>query len=122
MIPEKLLQILKNEGPAAIATLGDEGPHLVNTWNSYISVIDNHLVFPAGGMNKTEANVSKNNKVLITLGSREVAGLKNQGAGFLIKGTVSFEKSGPIFDIVKKRFPWARAAVKVTVDSSTQTL
>lgn len=33
VIPEKLLQVLKHEGVVAIATQGEEGPHLVNTWN-----------------------------------------------------------------------------------------
>ena len=38
MIPEKLLEILKQEGVVAIATLGQDGPHMVNTWNSYIRI------------------------------------------------------------------------------------
>jgi hypothetical protein len=32
MIPEKLQKIMKQDGVVAIATLGTEGPHLVNTW------------------------------------------------------------------------------------------
>ena len=36
MIPEKLLEVLKQDGVVAIATLGQDGPHMVNTWNSYI--------------------------------------------------------------------------------------
>jgi hypothetical protein len=36
MIPEKLLEIMKKDGVVAIATLGKDGPHMVNTWNSYI--------------------------------------------------------------------------------------
>lgn len=35
MIPEKLLDVLKNYGVVAIATQGQDGPHLVNTWHSY---------------------------------------------------------------------------------------
>ena len=31
MIPEKLLEIMKHEGVAAIATLGKDGLHMVNT-------------------------------------------------------------------------------------------
>ena len=31
MIPEKLLQIMKKDGVVAIATLGKDGPHIVNT-------------------------------------------------------------------------------------------
>ena len=38
MISEKLLEMPKNDGVVAIATLGKDGPHMVNTWNTYIPV------------------------------------------------------------------------------------
>ncbi|GAN35228.1 MAG: pyridoxamine 5'-phosphate oxidase family protein [Candidatus Brocadia sp. AMX2] len=123
MIPDKMLEILKYEGVVAIATMGGDGPHMVNTWNSYIVVTqDGHLLLPVGGMIRTEANVGKNNNILLTLGSREVEGFHGPGAGFLIKGTAVFIKSGEQFDIVKKRFSWARAAMEITILSATQTL
>jgi hypothetical protein len=123
MIPEKLLEILKHEGVVAIATQGEDGPHLVNSWNSYIKVFpNNYFTIPAGYMNETEDNINKNNEVQVTVGSREVNGFNGPGTGFLIKGTASFEKSGPEFDDVKERFPWARAALKVNITSATQTL
>jgi len=123
MIPDKMLQILKYEGVVAIVTMGGDGPHIVNTWNSYITITrDEHLLIPVGGMIRTEANVEKNNNVLITLGSREVQGFRGPGAGFLIKGTAAFIKSGEQFDILKKRFSWARAVMEITILSATQTL
>lgn len=123
MIPDKMMQILKCEGVVAIVTMGGDGPHMVNTWNSYIIVTqDGHLLLPVGGMTRTEANVEKNNNILLTLGSREVEGFRGPGAGFLIKGTAVFIKSGGQFDIVKKRFSWARAAMEITILSATQTL
>ena len=49
MIPEKLAEILKADGVAAMATLGKDGPQLVNTWNSYIKIsADGRLLIPAG--------------------------------------------------------------------------
>jgi len=58
MIPEKLLEILKQDGVVAIATLGQDGPHLVNTWNSYLRATDDgRLLIPAGYMHRTEANM-----------------------------------------------------------------
>lgn len=123
MIPEKMTEVLAHEGVVALATVGGDGAHMVNTWNSYIQVTgDGRLLIPAGGMRRTEANVEENNNVLLTLGSREVEGLRSLGAGFLIKGTAAFRKSGEQFAIVKKRFPWARAAVEITIISATQTL
>ncbi len=123
MIPEKLLQVLKQDGVVAIATMGQDGPHLVNTWNSYIRITaDERLLIPAGYMEHTEANLALNNKVLMTLGSSKVAGKNGPGTGFLIKGTAAFVTSGPDFDVIKAKFGWARAALAVTIESATQTL
>ena len=123
MIPEKLLEVLKHDGVVAIATLGQDGPHMVNTWNSYMKITDDgRMLIPAGYMQRTEANIAFNSNVLITLGSSKVAGKLGPGTGFLIKGRAAFVTSGPDFDAMKGKFAWARAAVAVTVDSITQTL
>ncbi len=123
MISEKMRQVLNQEGVVAIATQGNGGPHLVNTWNSYVQITgEGRLLIPAGYMHKTETNVSKNNKVLVTFGSREVEGFHGPGAGFLVEGTAVFLASGPQIDSVRQRFPWARAALEITVISATQTL
>lgn len=122
MIPEKLLEILKQDGVVAIATVGQEGPHMVNTWNSYIKIsADGRLFIPAGYMHRTEANIAYNSNVLITLGSSKVTGNHGPGAGFLIKGTATFINSGPDFDVMKAKFEWLRATLAVTIESATQT-
>lgn len=123
MFPEKLLEVLKHPGIVAIATQGDDGPHLVNSWNNYIQLPDDRrLVIPVGFMHKTEANIAKSNRVLLTIGSHEVQGKLGPGTGFLIKGTAAFSSSGPEFEAVKGRFAWARAALVVSVDSVEQTI
>jgi len=49
MIPDTLQKIMKKDGVVAIATLGPDGPHMVNTWNSYLKVSrDGRLLIPAG--------------------------------------------------------------------------
>jgi predicted pyridoxine 5'-phosphate oxidase superfamily flavin-nucleotide-binding protein len=122
MIPETLQEILKQDGVVAIATLGQDGPHMVNTWNSYIRISpEGRLLIPAGYMHQTEANIKHNPAVLITLGSSKVQGLHGPGAGFLIKGKAAFVTSGPDFDLLKKSFSWLRATLAVTIDSATQT-
>ena len=123
MIPEKLLEVLKQDGVVAIATLGEEGPHLVNTWNSYIRITsDERLLIPVGYMHRTEANIAFNNQVLITLGSSKVAGNMGPGTGFLVKGTAEIAGAGADFDLIKAKFAWARAVLAVTIASATQTL
>src|SRR5512147_642363 len=115
-IPEKLVEIMKQDGVVAIATLGKDGPHMVNTWNSYIKISpDGRLLIPAGYMHKTEANITHNPNVLITLGSSKVEGLHGAGAGFLIKGKGRFMTSGPDFDVMKEKFSWLRATLAVTI-------
>jgi len=122
-IPEKLREVLSKDGVVAIATLGEEGPHMVNTWNSYVRITDDgRLLIPAGFMNRTEANVAHDPNVLITCGSSKVQGNMGPGTGFLIAGTAAFADSGPDYDRMKKTFSWMRAVVVVTVESATQTL
>ena len=122
-IPETMLEVLKKDGVVAIATLGPDGPHMVNTWNSYIRVTeDGRLLIPAGYFHKTEANIAANNKVLVTLGSSKVRGLNGAGTGFLVKGTATFVTSGPDFETMKSKFGWARATLAIAIDSATQTL
>jgi hypothetical protein len=122
MISEKLLEVMKQDGVVAIATLGKDGPHMVNTWNSYLRTTeDGRLLIPAGYMHRTEANIAFNPEVLITLGSSKVKGLHGPGAGFLIKGTAAFITSGPDFDLLKVKFEWLRATLAVSIDSVTQT-
>ena len=122
MITEKLLEVVKQDGVVAIATLGQEGPHMVNTWNGYLRISDEgRVLIPAGYMHRTEANVAFNPEVLITLGSSKVQGLHGPGAGFLIKGKAEFVTAGPDFDQMKSKFQWLRATLAVTPDSVTQT-
>ena len=122
MIPEVLPELMKKDGVTAIATIGEDGLHMVNTWNAYLAISDDgRLLMPAGYMNKTEANVAFNPNVAITLASSKVKGLHGPGAGCLIKGKAKFITSGPEFDLLKKRFDWLRATMAVTIESATQT-
>lgn len=122
-LPQPFLQILRHEGVVAIATQGPDGPHLVNTWNSYLQITeDGRLLIPVGGMQHTEAHLAADDRILVTLGSREVPGLHGPGTGFLVRGTGRFHVTGPEFEAVKGRFAWARAALAVHPESVSQTL
>lgn len=123
MIPEKLIEVLNYESVVAIVTQGINDAHVVNTWNSYLKITEaGRILGPVGGMNTTETNVQKNNKVLVTIGSREVQGFHSKGTGFLITGAASFVYNGLEFDKIKQSFPWARALIEITPESIIQTL
>jgi hypothetical protein len=122
IIPDKLKEIMEKDGVVAIATLGPDGQHMVNTWNSYLRISkDERLFIPAGYMHKTEANIAHDPNILITLGSSKVVGLHGTGAGFLIKGKARFVTSGPDYDFMKEKFSWLRATLAVTIETATQT-
>jgi len=122
-MPKALLEVLDKDGVVAIATLGADGPHMVNTWNSYIRVSeDGRLLIPAGYFHQTEANIAFNNQVLVSMGSSKVPGLHGPGTGFLVKGTATFLREGEDFELMKAKFAWMRAVLSIAVASATQTV
>ena len=122
-LSEKFLEVLKHEGVVSIMSWGVE-PHLVNTWNSYLVVTDDErILIPAYGFRKTQKNVDVNNKVKISLGSKDVLGYKDyQGTGFLIDGTASFFESGDEYDMMKSKFSWLNRVLEITVENAKQML
>ena len=122
-LSEKFFEVLKHEGVVSIVSWGIE-THVVNTWNSYLVVTeDGRILIPAYGFRKTEKNVNVNNKVKMTLGSKEVLGYKDyQGTGFVIEGTANYIASGPEFDMMKEKFSYLTRVFEVTVVSAKQML
>ncbi|GAB1477352.1 hypothetical protein MASR2M70_21900 [Bacillota bacterium] len=125
MIDAKLHEVLTTPPDAAftIVTQGPNEPHIANSWKSYVSITDDgRFLIPVGGMIETEENIKRNSIVMLSITNREVMGKTSKGTGFLIKGSGEFIKGGPDFDAIKKGFPWARAALAVTIESAQQTL
>ena len=122
-LSEKFLEVLKHEGVVSIMSWGVE-PHLVNTWNSYFVVTDDErILIPAYGFRKTQKNVDVNNKVKLSLGSKDVLGYKDyQGTGFIIVGTARFFESGEEYDKMKSKFSWLNRVLEITVDNAKQML
>lgn len=123
-LPEKFREVLQHEGVVSVVSWGEGEPHVVNTWNSYLVVTeDERILIPVFGFRKTEGNVKVNNRVKITLGSREVKGYKDyQGTGFLINGTAEFTKSGPEFEWMKEQYQFPNRVMIITVESAKQTI
>jgi len=123
-LPEKFYEVLQHEGVVAIVSWGDNEPHVVNTWNSYLVITEEgHILIPAYGMRKTEKNVRVNNRVKITLGSKEVLGYKDyQGTGFLIEGTATYIESGDTYNMMKEKFSFLTRVIDITVTAIKQTI
>ena len=124
MFNEKFNEVLTKEGVVSITSWSAENVHVVNTWNSYlVKSGENKLLIPAAGMRKTQKNVETNNKVILTLGSKEVLGYKDyQGTGFVIEGTAKYLTSGEEFDMMKEKFPFLSRVLEITVESLKQTI
>lgn len=122
-LSEKFLEVLKHEGVVSITSWGEE-THVVNTWNSYLVITENErILIPAYGFRKTETNVNVNNKVIITLGSKEVIGYNDyQGTGFVVKGTAKYISSGDEYDFMKDKFSFLTRVLEITVDNAKQML
>lgn len=121
---EKLKEILNHESEAgvSIVTRGINGPHLTNTWNSYINyAVDSELVIPAGGMNLTESNIQENDDIILSITNANVQGYKYLGTGVVVNGKGKFISSGQQYDDMKVKFPWIRAILKVEIVTVKQT-
>jgi len=123
-LAEKFLDVIKHEGVVSIVSWGVDEPHVINTWNSYLVVTDDErILIPAAGMRKTQRNIQAQNKVKLTVGSKEVLGYKDyQGTGFLIEGIANFIESGEEFDAMKSKFSFLSRVLEITVSSIKQTI
>jgi len=123
MLNEKFYEVISHEGVVSIVSWSNGDAHVVNTWNSYLNTVQDYkLLIPAAGMRKTESNINVNERVKVTLGSREVMGHRSMGTGFLIEGTAKFLESGAEFDMMKERYPFLSRVLEITVTSLKQTL
>jgi thiamine pyrophosphate-dependent acetolactate synthase large subunit-like protein len=123
MFDDRFREVISKEGIVSIVTCSDGEAHVVNTWNTYLVIPDDGRLFiPAWKMRKTEGKTLKNNKVLLTIGTKEMDGRMGPGTGYLLEGTAKFIKSGSEFDMMKKKFSFLTRVLEVTVTSIIQTL
>lgn len=123
MFNESFIEVLNHEGVVSITSWADGNVHVSNTWNSYLRIADgNRILIPAAWFNKTQKNVDANNKVIMTLGSREVQGKIGMGTGFVISGTAKFLTEGRDFDMMKDKFSFLTRVLEITAKSVKQTI
>jgi len=123
VITEKFKEVLAHEGVVSIVSWAENDAHVVNTWNSYVLLVeDDRLLLPVYGMRETEKNIVINSNVKLTFGSREVEGFRSPGAGFLVTGTARFITEGETFEDWKTRYSWITRLLEVKLESVKQTL
>lgn len=123
MLTDKFYEVISHEGVVSIVSWGNDEPHIVNTWNSYLNITDDkRILIPAAGMHSIEQDVQKNNRVKLTLGSKQVQGKFSLGTGFRIEGTANFLNSGNDYEMMKSKFSFLSRVLEIKVTSLTQTL
>ncbi|MGI6296719.1 MAG: pyridoxamine 5'-phosphate oxidase family protein [Armatimonadota bacterium] len=121
LIENACLQTLEVAEYVTIVTQGETEPHLVATWGDYIRALgigEDSLVVPVGHLQTTEANLKKDPRVQVLAASRQVMGTYGPGQGCLFAGTAEIITEGELVDKVKEKFPWARGAMLIRVESA----
>lgn len=109
------------ESAATIVTYTEEGPHIANTWNSYMKLADNNLLYiPAGGFIETQKNLNTNNKIMLSISNPEIQGFEYPGTGVVVEGTGEIVCDGEVVEQCKEQFPWIRGVLVVTIDKVAQ--
>ncbi len=114
-------QVIEKSEWVAIATAGPDGPHVVGCWGHNLrelGVDGDELLLPAWRFHKTEENLKHNPRVELLFASREVPRADGQGQGCTVFGTGELQTSGPAAEVVQARFPWARGALVVRIESA----
>lgn len=104
-----------------IVTQGEAGPHIAATWGDYIRTMgigDDTLIIPVGYLQETEANLRRDSRVQVLAASRQVQGTHGPGQGCLLTGTAEIVIDGDLIIKVKEKFPWARGAMVIRVESA----
>lgn len=104
----------------SIVTQGPDGPHMAGNWGDYLrrlGVEGDRIVLPAGHYVETEKNLRANNRIQVLVASRAVQGSHGPGQGCVLSGTGSVQTEGDAAGQAKAKFPWARGALVIDVQS-----
>ena len=118
---EKIESILKYEGVFSVVAKGEDFPHIVNTWNSYVIFKNVEIFVPVAGMNKMQELLKKDNRVIVVIGTKELMGLHGMGMGVKIIGYASISSDTKEYKDLKAKFEWPRAVMKIEILESYQT-
>jgi len=118
--------VIEKTEVVAIATFGENGPHLVATWGDFIKSLDINdgktIIIPVGGYHQTEKNLNDDNRIELLVGSKQVQGKNGPGTGYRLVGRAEITASGKFAELTKANFPWARGALVIQVEKADQLL
>ncbi len=109
----------------SIVTQGPDGPHMAGNWGDYLrrlGVEGDRIVLPAGHYQETEKNLRSNDRIQVLVASRAVKGSHGPGQGCVLSGTGRIQTEGEAAQLAKAKFPWARGALVIDVQSVTMQL
>lgn len=121
-LTKEFLEILPDETPVTIITVGANPVSIVSTWSHTVFVENDHtLLIPAGWMHSIENDFNSGHQELtLTFGSYKLIGTVGEGRGYYVYGTGEFQTSGPLFDKMSEQFDWIRAVLVVHVQEIDQ--
>ena len=127
IITNEIKDVIAKSEIVLIATRGKDGPHLVATWGEFVASLDmddgKTLLVPAGGYKKTEKNLKEDDMVVLMVGSKKAPGKRGgMGTGYRLNGHGRVVYEGALFEQVKAKYEWARAALVIEVDEAEQLL
>lgn len=119
-LPSRFYELMNYEGVVSIVTWTSSGPHLTNTWNTYIQLNSGEdILIPVGGMYHLRQDLQANKNILLSIGAREVEGLNGyQGTGIRVEGYGTLIEEGRDFLKVKEKHPWIKAVLVIEVVDS----
>lgn len=115
------LEVIEKTEWVSITTVSESGPHTVAAWGyrlRQIGIQDGRtIVLPAGKYFRTEENLKKDPRIQLLAVSGEVSRADGKkGQGYRIYGKGEIQTTGPMVDLVKAEFSWARGALVVRIE------
>jgi hypothetical protein len=112
--------ILKATEFITVVTSGERGPYLVGNWGAHQRILGREgdtIFLPVRGYWQTEKNLRRNDRIAMMAASRHIQHARG-GQGCVLYGRGEIVTSGPIAEIVKTKFPWARGALLIHVEEA----
>ena len=122
-LDEQCREVIEKTEWVSITTDSESGPHTVAAWGCRLRKIGIQdggiIVLPAGKYFQTQENLKKNPQIQLLMASSDVQRADGkQGQGYRILGKGEIQTTGPLVDLVKAEFSWARGALVIRLEKA----